>query len=245
MESLALAGTASLGREQPEACLFTAQRQGARGVEGHGFAGQPLRLARALAHLHAGGGLVGRRRSAGRNRALEKLRERAIKLKIGYWVEQIGMQIDVVRGFTAFKAGRADVGIAALRLAAQRGVQAVPPKDSKDGRPGLCDRHSGQACGRRHASWGRSLQCSPTRQTGPPAAAHAAARCNRQWYRLSGSERPQAPQPQSTAASCQQHDPFSERYRADLKARTPIPKSKESCQHGQVVTGSYSRCACA
>jgi len=158
LESLALAGTASLGREQPEACLVSAQRQGARGVEGHGFAGQPLRLARALAHLHAGGGLVGRRRSAGRNRALEKLRERAIKLKIGYWVEQIGMQIDVVRGFTAFKAGRADVGIAALRLAAPRGVQAVPPKDSKDGRPGLCDRHSGQACGRRHASWGRSLQ---------------------------------------------------------------------------------------
>ena len=51
---------------------------------------------------------------------LQSLRDKATELKIGYWVEQIGIQIDVVRGFTAFKAGQAEAGIAALRLAADR-----------------------------------------------------------------------------------------------------------------------------
>jgi hypothetical protein len=51
---------------------------------------------------------------------LQRLRDRASELKIGYWVEQIGIQIDVVRGFAAFKAGQADAGIAGLRQAADR-----------------------------------------------------------------------------------------------------------------------------
>jgi tetratricopeptide (TPR) repeat protein len=51
---------------------------------------------------------------------LQALRDRATELKIGYWVEQIGIQSDVVRGFAAFKAGEADAGIAALRQAAER-----------------------------------------------------------------------------------------------------------------------------
>ncbi len=51
---------------------------------------------------------------------LARLRDRAGELKLGYWVEQIGIQIDVVRGFAAFKAGRVDDGLAGLRLAAER-----------------------------------------------------------------------------------------------------------------------------
>jgi tetratricopeptide (TPR) repeat protein len=51
---------------------------------------------------------------------LQRLQDRATELKIGYWVEQIGIQIDVVRGFAAFKAGQTDAGIAALRQAADR-----------------------------------------------------------------------------------------------------------------------------
>ena len=51
---------------------------------------------------------------------LQRLRDRAGELKIGYWVEQIGIQIDVVRGFAAFKAGQTDAGIAGLRQAADR-----------------------------------------------------------------------------------------------------------------------------
>lgn len=51
---------------------------------------------------------------------LQRLRDRASELKIGYWVEQIGIQIDVVRGLAAFKAGQADAGITALRQAADR-----------------------------------------------------------------------------------------------------------------------------
>ena len=51
---------------------------------------------------------------------LQRLRDRATELKIGYWVEQIGIQIDVVRGFATFRAGQADAGIAALRQAADR-----------------------------------------------------------------------------------------------------------------------------
>ena len=51
---------------------------------------------------------------------LQRLQERASELKIGYWVEQIGIQIDVVRGFALFKAGQTDAGIAGLRLASGR-----------------------------------------------------------------------------------------------------------------------------
>jgi hypothetical protein len=51
---------------------------------------------------------------------LQRLQERATELKIGYWVEQIDIQTDVVRGFAAFKAGQTDAGIAALRQAADR-----------------------------------------------------------------------------------------------------------------------------
>lgn len=51
---------------------------------------------------------------------LQALRERATELKIGYWVEQIGIQLDVVRGFAAFKRGDADDGLAQLRQAADR-----------------------------------------------------------------------------------------------------------------------------
>jgi hypothetical protein len=51
---------------------------------------------------------------------LARLRDAATELKIGYWVEQIGIQIDVVRGFAAFKAGPAEAGIAGLQKAADR-----------------------------------------------------------------------------------------------------------------------------
>jgi len=51
---------------------------------------------------------------------LDRLRERATELKIGYWVEQIGIQIDAVRGFAAFKSGAADAGLTGLRDAAAR-----------------------------------------------------------------------------------------------------------------------------
>lgn len=51
---------------------------------------------------------------------LGKLRERAAELKIGYWVEQIGIQIDTARGWAIFHEGRTDAGIAALRQAADR-----------------------------------------------------------------------------------------------------------------------------
>jgi hypothetical protein len=51
---------------------------------------------------------------------LVRLRDAANELKIGYWVEQIGIQIDVVRGFAAFKAGQVDAGIAGLQKAADR-----------------------------------------------------------------------------------------------------------------------------
>lgn len=51
---------------------------------------------------------------------LQALGERAKELKLGYWVEQIGIQTDVVRGFAAFKAGDIDPGLSALRQAATR-----------------------------------------------------------------------------------------------------------------------------
>jgi hypothetical protein len=51
---------------------------------------------------------------------LARLRDRATELKIGYWVEQIGIQIDVVRGLAAFKGGDAAAGLAGLRQAADR-----------------------------------------------------------------------------------------------------------------------------
>jgi hypothetical protein len=51
---------------------------------------------------------------------LARLRETATTLKMGYWAEQIGIQIDVVRGFAAFKAGQAEAGVAALQKAAER-----------------------------------------------------------------------------------------------------------------------------
>lgn len=51
---------------------------------------------------------------------LQRLQDRAKELKLGYWAEQIGIQMDVVRGFSAFHAGQADVGLAGLRQAANR-----------------------------------------------------------------------------------------------------------------------------
>jgi len=51
---------------------------------------------------------------------LARLRDAATELKIGYWVEQIGIQIDVVRGFAAFKAGQTEDGIAGLKKASDR-----------------------------------------------------------------------------------------------------------------------------
>jgi len=51
---------------------------------------------------------------------LQRLRDRATELKIGYWVEQIGIQMDVVRAFTTFKTGQAEAGIAGLQKAADR-----------------------------------------------------------------------------------------------------------------------------
>lgn len=51
---------------------------------------------------------------------LARLRDRATELKIGYWVEQIGIQIDTARAWAAFHAGQADAGLAALRQAADR-----------------------------------------------------------------------------------------------------------------------------
>lgn len=50
---------------------------------------------------------------------LQSLRDRAGELKLGYWVEQIGIQMDVVRGLAAAKRGDSD-GLAALRRAAER-----------------------------------------------------------------------------------------------------------------------------
>jgi hypothetical protein len=51
---------------------------------------------------------------------LGRLRDRATELKIGYWADQIGIQMDVVRGFAAFKAGQVDAGLAGLRQAADK-----------------------------------------------------------------------------------------------------------------------------
>ena len=51
---------------------------------------------------------------------LERLRARASELKLAYWVDQIGIQSDVVRGFAAFRAGQQDAGLAQLRQAADR-----------------------------------------------------------------------------------------------------------------------------
>ncbi len=51
---------------------------------------------------------------------LQGLRDKATELKLGYWVEQISIQIDVVRGLASFKVGHADAGLAALRTAADR-----------------------------------------------------------------------------------------------------------------------------
>ena len=51
---------------------------------------------------------------------LGRLRERAVELKTGYWADQIGIQIDVARGFTMVKAGEVDAGIALLGQAADR-----------------------------------------------------------------------------------------------------------------------------
>ena len=51
---------------------------------------------------------------------LQSLRDRATELKLGYWAEQIGIQLDVVRGFAGFKGADADAGLAGLRQAADR-----------------------------------------------------------------------------------------------------------------------------
>ena len=41
-------------------------------------------------------------------------------MKIGYWVEQIGIQIDVARGYALFKSGATDAGLTGLRQASDR-----------------------------------------------------------------------------------------------------------------------------
>ncbi len=51
---------------------------------------------------------------------LGRLRDRAVELKLGYWAEQIGIQIDVVRGFAMVKAGETEAGVALLRQTADR-----------------------------------------------------------------------------------------------------------------------------
>jgi hypothetical protein len=51
---------------------------------------------------------------------LQALHARATELKIGYWAEQIAIQIDVVRGLATFKSGQTEAGLAALRKAAER-----------------------------------------------------------------------------------------------------------------------------
>ena len=51
---------------------------------------------------------------------LARLRDRATELKIAYWADQIGIQIDVARAFAAFKSGQVDAGLAGLRQAAER-----------------------------------------------------------------------------------------------------------------------------
>ena len=51
---------------------------------------------------------------------LARLRDRAVELKIGYWAEQIAIQIEVVRHFAAFKTGQVDAGLAGLQQAAER-----------------------------------------------------------------------------------------------------------------------------
>ena len=51
---------------------------------------------------------------------LGRLRERAVDLKIGYWADQIGIQMDVVRGLTMAKAGEVEAGVALLSRAADR-----------------------------------------------------------------------------------------------------------------------------
>jgi tetratricopeptide (TPR) repeat protein len=51
---------------------------------------------------------------------LQQLREATAALKLGYWVEQIDIQSEVVSGFAAFGDGRRDEGIERLRKAAAR-----------------------------------------------------------------------------------------------------------------------------
>jgi hypothetical protein len=51
---------------------------------------------------------------------LSALRDRATELKIAYWVEQINIEIDVVRSFAAFKAGNVQAGLSGLRQVADR-----------------------------------------------------------------------------------------------------------------------------
>ena len=51
---------------------------------------------------------------------LRTLAERAQELKLAYWVEQIGIQMDVARAFATFKSGQPEPGLDALRRAAQR-----------------------------------------------------------------------------------------------------------------------------
>ncbi|HLB13315.1 MAG TPA: hypothetical protein VJM14_00135 [Burkholderiales bacterium] len=51
---------------------------------------------------------------------LEALRDAAVALKIGYWVEQIAIQAEVVQGLAACAAGKHPEGIEILRKAAAR-----------------------------------------------------------------------------------------------------------------------------
>ena len=69
---------------------------------------------------------------------LQRLRDQATELKFGYWVEQIGIQIDVVRGFATFKAGQS-------RRRHRRAAPGGRPRGcQREARvtPGPCCRHA-------------------------------------------------------------------------------------------------------
>jgi hypothetical protein len=74
---------------------------------------------------------------------LERLRETAAAMKLGYWAEQIGIQGELVRGAAVYAEGRRDEGIAIIRAAAMREdaseKHAVTPGPIKPAREVLGD----------------------------------------------------------------------------------------------------------
>jgi hypothetical protein len=51
---------------------------------------------------------------------MQRLHDRLVEMKLGYWVAQVGLQMETVRGFAAFKSGQTAAGIDALKQAATR-----------------------------------------------------------------------------------------------------------------------------